>query len=200
VKNNRAIIAPPTRIPLLLRLGIWAAERVSGADLLVARLLAWYPRAAVSSAVLEGLIAHHDGRLDGRLLKLVRLAVSFTAGCPFCVDMNGAGWEKQITPAELKALRGDLPLEEVETFAETERLAVEYARLASRTPLHFPPEFTGRLQAAFSEREIVVLATTAAQVNYWTRLIQALGCPPAGFSGPILYLELPEAGPGKEPG
>jgi hypothetical protein len=29
--------------------------------------------------------------------------------------------------------------------------------------------------AEFSPREIVVLATTAAQVGYWTRLIQGLG-------------------------
>ena len=30
------------------------------------------------------------------------------------------------------------------------------------------------------EREIVMLATTAAQVNLWARTIQALGCPPQG--------------------
>ena len=28
----------------------------------------------------------------------------------------------------------------------------------------------------------VTIASTSAQVNYWTRLIQALGVPPAGFS------------------
>jgi alkylhydroperoxidase family enzyme len=39
------------------------------------------------------------------------------------------------------------------------------------------------LKAHFTERELVVLASTAAQVNYWGRLIQALGIPPAGFSG-----------------
>jgi hypothetical protein len=37
-------------------------------------------------------------------------------------------------------------------------------------------------KANFTEREIVILASTAAQVNYWTRLLQALGVPPAGFS------------------
>ena len=36
----------------------------------------------------------------------------------------------------------------------------------------------------FNEREIVILATTAAQVNHWARLIQALGAPPAGFMEP----------------
>jgi alkylhydroperoxidase family enzyme len=38
------------------------------------------------------------------------------------------------------------------------------------------------LKQHFTEREIVILASTAAQVNYWARLIQALGIPPAGFS------------------
>ena len=41
---------------------------------------------------------------------------------------------------------------------------------------------TGALLEA-NEREIVILATTSAQVNYWARLIQALGCPPAPFIG-----------------
>ena len=27
-----------------------------------------------------------------------------------------------------------------------------------------------------------ILATTAAQVNYWARVIQALGVPPVGFT------------------
>lgn len=186
-----AFIPPPTRIPLFMRPALWAARRISGVDLLIARLLAWYPRAAVSSAVLEGLIAHRDGALDERMLKMVRMAVSFTAGCPFCMDMNADGWEKLLSPAELAVLQDRQPLEQAASLSERERLAIEYARLVSATPLAFPAPFIARLKAAFSEREIVILATTAAQVNYWARLIQALGCPPAGFSDPGLVLELP---------
>lgn len=193
IKNQMSFIQPPTNIPLFLRPGIWLARRISGAELLPARLLAWYPRAAVSSAVLEGLIAHRDGALDERILKLVRLAVSFTAGCPFCINMNGAGWEKVISPEELEALQGRIPLEAAATFSPRERLAVHYARLVTRTPLQFPPAFVAELKAHFNEREIVVLATTAAQVNYWTRLIQALGCPSEGAAVPGLYVD---AGPG----
>jgi alkylhydroperoxidase family enzyme len=96
------------------------------------------------------------------------------------MDMNSSGWEKLLTTEELAALQGRKMLDEVPTFSEQERLAVEYARLASQTPLAFTPEFGGRLSASFAEREMVILATTAAQVNYWARLIQALGCPPAG--------------------
>ena len=177
-----AFIAPPARIPWLLRLGLWAARKIAGKDLLPARLLAWYPKAAVSSGVLEALIAHDEGCVDERMLKLVRMAVSFTAGCPFCVDMNSVGWEKLLTKDELAGLQGRVPLETVGTFTEAEQLAVTYARLATQTPLAFPPDFISRLKACFNEREIVILATSAAQVNYWTRLIQALGCPPAGFN------------------
>jgi alkylhydroperoxidase family enzyme len=185
-----AFIPPPPRIPILIRAGLWAAKRVSGAELLVVRLLAWYPKSAISSAVLEGLIAHHDGRLDRRILKMVRLAVSYHVGCHYCVDMNATGWEKLISPDEMAALQGHRALEEVETIIPRECLAIEYARLVSSTPLHFPKAFVRALKEQFSEREIVILATTAAQVNYWTRLIQALGCPPEGFSDPGLYLDL----------
>lgn len=187
---------------MLLRLGLWITRRVVGKDLLLARLLAWYPRAAVSSAVLEALIAHQEGRLDERLLKLVRLTVSFTAACPFCMDMNSAEWQQFIAPAEMAALQGRILLDDVPTFTQPERLAIAYARLVSATPLSFPAGFVLQLQRAFTEREIVILAVTAAQVNYWARLIQALGCPPPGIvpGSDLPPLFLPPSGqpPGAE--
>ena len=48
----------------------------------------------------------------------------------------------------------------------------------------------GELLATFSEREMVVIASTIAQVNFWTRMIQGLGVPPAGFSGTCSILRL----------
>jgi alkylhydroperoxidase family enzyme len=69
----------------------------------------------------------------------------------------------------------------VASFSEQEKLAIMYTRLVSQTPLKFHPEVVERVKAAFTEREFVILASTAAQVNYWARLIQALGIPPAGF-------------------
>ena len=175
-----AFIAPPSRIPFYLRFGLWIVRRRTGVDLLPPRLLAWYPRAAISSGILESLVAHHDGALTERTLKMVRMAVSFTASCPFCVGMNSEGWEKLLTPDELAAIQGVRSLESVASLTDRERLAIEYAREASSTPLAFTTEFGERLTSTFTEREIVVLATTSAQVNYWARLIQALGCPPQG--------------------
>jgi alkylhydroperoxidase family enzyme len=178
-----AFIAPPKHIPFYLRFGIWIAESVTKRQLLPPKLLAWYPKVAVSSGVLEALIAYRDGKLDERMLKLVRMQASFAVACPFCIDMNSAEWAQSgITPQELSALQGKIELAEVSTFSERESLALEYARLISRAPLGFPPAFIQALKTHFNEREIVILATTAAQVNYWARLIQALGVPPIGFS------------------
>lgn len=173
-----AFIAPPPRIPLFLRLGLRIAQRRSGRDLLPAQLLTWYPRAAIGSGVLEALVAHDDGRTDERMLKLVRMAVSFTVNCPFCIGLNSEGWEKLMSEVEREAVQGLAELRGIATFDRRERLAIEYARLASATPLAFPEGFGERLREAFTDREIVVLATTSAQVNYWARLVQALGCPP----------------------
>jgi len=178
-----AFIEPPRKISLLLRLGIWVSEKITGRRMLPARILAWYPKAALGSGILESLVAHHDSKLDERMLKLVRMAASFAAACPFCIDMNSYEHEALgINADEMLALRGQLDLESVSTFSARERLAIQYARLVSQTPLKFHPDFIAQVRANFDEREMVILASTAAQVNYWARLIQALGIPPAGFS------------------
>jgi alkylhydroperoxidase family enzyme len=131
---------------------------------------------------MEALVAHRDRNIDGRMLKLVRMAASFAAACPFCIDMNSHEREAaSISADEVLALRGQLALELVPSFSARERLAVQYARLVSQTPLKFHPDFIAQIRTNFSEREMVILASTAAQVNYWARLIQALGIPPAGF-------------------
>lgn len=176
----QAFIDPPKHIPFFLRIGIWFSERVTGKIMLPARILSWYPKAAIGSGVMEALVAHEDGAMDKRMLKLIRMTASIAAACPFCIDMNSHEHRAYgITDEEAASLRSDV--ERVATFSERERLAIAYTRLISSTPLKFHPEIVDKVKAAFTEREFVILASTAAQVNYWARLIQALGIPPAGF-------------------
>lgn len=171
------LIREPRRLPLLLRLGVAVAERTTGRRMLPARLLAWYPRAAVGAGVLEALVAHDEP--SERLLKLVRITASLTPNCAFCIDMNGFDAASAgVTDLEVDALRRGDPT----PFPPRERLAIEYARRISSTPLEFPVAFMDALRAAYSERDLVILASTAAQVNFWARLIQGLGIPPAGFA------------------
>ena len=179
----QAFIDPPKNIPFYLRIGIWISKIVTGRDLLPGRLLAWYPKTAVSSGIMEALVAHKDKTLDKRILKLVRLRTSFSVACPFCIDMNSYDYAQfGITPEEFAALQGRIAMEAVKTFSSREVIAMEYAVLISQAPLMFGQEFVDKLKSNFSEREIVILAGTVAQVNYWARLLQALGVPPAGFS------------------
>lgn len=175
-----SFVPPPPRIPFLLKLGILLSEKITGRTMLPPRILAWYPKAAVGSGVMEALVAHQDGRMDKRMLKLIRMAASHAVACPFCVDMNSHEHRKYgITDEEAQALRGDF--ENIASFSEREKLAIAYTRLISATPLKFHPDVVEKTKAAFTEREFVILAATAAQVNFWARLIQALGIPPAGF-------------------
>ena len=180
-----AIIGEPRRLNPLLRLGIAVSERVTGRRMEPARILAWYPRAALGAGVLEALVAHREP--SKRLLKLVRVTASLTASCPFCVDMNSFGSAATgVTEAELRALQRGAEAA-LTTLTPKERVAIAYARAISSTPLVFDEHLRMELERLFSQREVVILATTAAQVNYWARTIQALGIEPAGFC------ELPDA-------
>lgn len=177
-----AFIDPPQKIPFPLKVGIWLADKITGKRLLPPRILAWYPKCAVGSGILEALTANGKKDLDKRLLKLVRIQASFAASCPFCVDMNSAEYaECGITQEELAALQGSIPTDMVPTLSARDKAALAYARQISTSPLSFPPDLVQELKTLFSEREMVILAGTAAQVNYWARFIQALGIPPAGF-------------------
>ena len=174
-----AMIREPRHLFPLLRLGIAVSERVTRKRMEPARLLAWYPRAALGAGLLESLVAHREP--SKRLLKLVRVTASLTASCPFCVDMNSfEAAAAGVTDAELRALQRGTE-DELTTLTPRDRAAVAYARAISSTPLVFEDLLRADLTRLFSERELVILATTAAQVNYWARTIQALGIEPAGF-------------------
>ena len=178
-----AFINPPVKIPLYLKFGIWISKKVTKKDLLAPKLLAWYPKVAISSGVLESLVAHGKRELNGRILKLVRIQSSICVACPFCVDMNSFEFEKKgITLEEMQGLDGHILMDQIHTFSKRERLAIDYAKLISQSPVTIPIAFMDELKQAYTEREIVILASTAAQVNYWARMLVALGVPPAGFS------------------
>lgn len=184
-------VAPPPRPPFLLRFLLGLVEGRLGHPLVANRLLMHYPKAFWGSGLLEALVAHHDREVPRRLLKLIRMQVSFAASCPFCIDMNSQEFAGEgIVDDEILALRDLKSLDEVPTFSPTERAALRYARAITRTPLSFDPGEMAELKRLLSDRAIVIVASTAAQVNFWARLIQSLGVMPAGFSTECSILEL----------
>jgi len=180
---NRPFIKLPTKIPLLLKLGLWLSKKETGKDLIPARLMTWYPRAAVGSGVLEVMTAKGKDKQEKRLLNLIRLQASLVCSCSFCIDMNAVGVNTNgITGDEIMALQGRREIYSVSSFSTKEMVALEYAVLISKTPLIFEEDFIVKLKSTFTEREIVMIASTIASVNYWARFNQALGVPPAGFN------------------
>jgi alkylhydroperoxidase family enzyme len=141
---------------------------------------------------MESLVAHEDGKATARLLKLVRMQVSFMVSCPFCIDMNSAEFAGAcILDSEIEALQEIHSFDDVESLSREEKLALLYTRALTATPVRMRSDLLRELLAAFSERELVVIASTIAQVNFWTRMAQGVGVPPAGFSETcsILHLE-----------
>lgn len=174
------IIPVPTRVPWYLRPMLWLTRHITGKDPLPARLLTYFPRGAVGAGVFE-LTAAGAGDLDARCLAVARIVASAASGCPFCVDMNAATWERAgLRAEELPVLFGD-DASRYDSLGARETTAARYARALSLTPVALAPELVDQLNERFTPREVVVLATTVAQVNYWTRFNQGLGVPAAGF-------------------
>lgn len=186
----KAYIDPPAKMPFYIKVGLFFVKRATGKDLLPPKLLAWYPKAAISSAVMEALVAHgkpSEG-IEARLLQLIRVHVSILVSCPFCVDMNGNAYEQNnITQEEIQGLTGLLDLDLIPTLSEREKCALKYTRLISQTPVEVSDDFMEVIKKIFNEQEIVIMVTTVAQVNYWARLIRALGIPSAEFMNHEIY-------------
>ena len=178
---DKAYIEPPKKLPLFIRLGAWISKKIIKKDIMIPKLLAWYPKAAISSGIMESLVAHDDKEIDKRLLKMIRVQVSVMVACPFCIDMNAFEFDKAgLNIDEVNAIRiGDYKFH---SFSEKEQLVMEYVNLVTKTPVIIPEEIVNNMQKHFSERGIIIIASTIAQVNYWARLIRSLGIHVAGFS------------------
>lgn len=175
------VVQPPIKTPLLLRPFLWLAKRMTGKDPLPGRLLAYFPKGALGAGVFEATAAGAPGDLDGRSLATARIVSSAVAGCPFCLDMNAATWKRAgLSPAELEALV-HLRRDEWSRLGPRAHLAARYAEALSVTPVILDPALVKDLQTVFTAKDVVVLATTIAQVNYWSRFNQGLGVPSAGF-------------------
>lgn len=175
------VVAPPRRVPLLLRPALWLARRLTGKDPLPARLLARFPKGAIAAGLFELGTPHAPRDLDARVLAVARVVASAVGGCPFCIDMNAATWrEAGLSAEELEALL-NLDPQRWDGLSPRERIAACYAEALSRTPIELDGSLIDSLRAHFSEREVIVLAFAVAQVNFWSRFNQGLGIPAAGF-------------------
>ncbi len=187
-------LEPPQKGRFLSRFFLSLVERALGKTLVAQRILLWYPKSFWGSGLLEALVAHDVPEVPQRLLGLIRLLVSFRVSCAFCIDMNARDYGKMgITEEEILSLQTYEGWLALNSFTEKEKSALAYVEGSCLTPVEYRPEVVADLKRYFDEKGFVIIATTAAQVNFWTRLIQGLGVPPAGFSKDCRLLGLDEA-------
>ena len=135
--------------------------------------------------LLRGIMAHQQAaaeahRVPTRLKHLAELKVAALANCEYCIDLNSqmsrrAGLSDEVLLA--------LPFYKTSPlFAEREKLVLDYAVAATRTPVEVPDELFARLREHFDEAQIVELTHAIALENLYARFNLALGIGAAGFS------------------
>lgn len=175
------MLIPEKPIPWLMRPLIAISEKIAGKRLDPARILSRTPRIALVSGMIETGIERAARRLDKRAAALVRIQASLSVHCPFCIDMNLAEPELAgVTTREVEALRRSRP-EEAESFSKNELLLLAYTKALSGSPLAVKPELIEEMNSRWGADATVRIAALAAKVNYWARMIQGLGIPPAGY-------------------
>ena len=188
-KSLPSLISPPENIPWLTSILLDIAEKEFGKELLPGRILTWSYDLGLASGALEMYIETGAAQiLKPRLVYIIRMKVSYFVSCPFAIDVNS--WEykdHQITEEELMGLQGKKELQSISSFSERELTALQYTQALSLTPVSFSSKLLNDVRRLFSHEEIVAIASLAAKVNYWTRLIEAWRIKPIGYSSdPLL--------------
>jgi AhpD family alkylhydroperoxidase len=182
------LLIPEKKPGLLLGIVIFLAEKYLGRRLVLARVLAWSFRLAWASLRMELSIEGAAKRLSRRLARLIRLKVSLTTHCPFCIDMNAFGHQEDgISDREVFAMREGREGKEA-SFSLRERFVLQWIAAQSSSPLAFSTDLKEKLGQLYSPKTLITMAALGAKVNYWARFMQSLGVPPAGFYEVCPYL------------
>lgn len=131
--------------------------------------------------------------LDKRTMLLAELKSATLVNCEFCIDL-GSQVARQwgVGEAELRALPA---YRSSELFSERDKLVLDFAVGATRTPAAVTDELFDRLRSHFTDAQLVELSFLVALGNFRGRLNHALGVGAAGFSEGA-FCATPEPGPG----
>lgn len=125
-------------------------------------------RQAYETQKLEDSVSLPDG-----LRTLLKRQVAATNGCAFCVDMVEA--EAESHDLDVGTLRDVTDGKEApEELSDRVRAALDYAEAVTED-VHVPDETFAKLEAHFSEREIVEITWLCAVENYYNRISVPLG-------------------------
>ncbi|RLD67109.1 MAG: carboxymuconolactone decarboxylase family protein [Bacteroidetes bacterium] len=188
----KSLVNPPKKTSFFLRRMIKIADKKAEKEMLTGRVLSWSSKIAISSGLLELYVEEGAATcLDERMIKILRIKISYTIPSPFALDINSWNYENfNITEEEIKGLQDINKIDSITSFSEKEKTALKYAHELSKTPISLNQKLLNDLRRLFSEKEIVTIAALTAKVNYWARLIEALRIKPAGYTDdPILQID-----------
>ncbi len=134
----------------------------------------------VAMGALETAAERGWRRLDHGLRWLAIQAAAMEIGCSWCTDYGYyEGLEQGNDPRKVSEV---VHWRTSEVFDERERAVLEYAEVATSTPVSVSDDLVARLQRYFSDAEIVELAAWVALENFRSRFNAGLDLRSQGFS------------------
>lgn len=118
--------------------------------------------------------------LDRTCKSLAVLRSAQVIGCPWCIDFGSfLSKDDGVTAEQLRDLHR---WRETDAYTREQRLCIEYAEDASRTPLTVTDELVAQLREAVGEKAVVELAMMVAVENQRSRFNGGLGLVSQGFA------------------
>lgn len=156
-----------------------ASRKEAGAVVEPVRIHAHHPVLLAGFGGFE-LATMKATRVPYRIKALGEMKAAQLAGCEWCLDFGSAlSRAHGISDDELRDL---LDYRASDRFTELEKLVIEYAEGASRTPVEVSDELFDRLREHFDEAQLVELTSVIALENYRARFNWAMGIQSEGFS------------------
>jgi AhpD family alkylhydroperoxidase len=118
--------------------------------------------------------------LDSTCKSLAVLRSAQVIGCPWCIDFGSfLSRDEGVTVEQLRDLHR---WRDSEVYTREQRLCIEYAEAASRTPLEVTDELVAELRDVLGEKAVVELAMMVAVENSRSRFNGGLGLVSQGFA------------------
>ena len=131
------------------------------------------PEGLAKMTALEHYLNTGTG-LEASLLGFVRLKISLTNGCEYCVRVHTAELKRMNETAERIAGVGDW--RGLEVFTKRERAALGWAEAVTNIQAgHAPDAVYTQVRAHFDEVETVNLTLAITTMNAWNRIAISLG-------------------------
>lgn len=172
-------IAPVTSPGPLTRIAYAVAGRRFGK--VPEPLTVWAHHRGVLLATLrhESAVARWKA-LDPTCKSLAVLRAAQVIGCPWCIDFGSfLSKHSGVTAEHLRDLHR---WRDSEVYTPEQRLCIEYAEAASRTPLQVTDELVDQLRSTLGEKAVVELAMMVALENERSRFNGGLGLVSQGFA------------------